>query len=213
MTTHNTPNISQALSVLMESRLSGLHVAMPARVETYDKAQQRASVQPIMRRAYISEEDQRVPEQYPVIEGVPIVFPGAGAYKMTWPINKGDIVFLIFSEGSIDKWLSVGGIDVDPDDDRRNALSDAVAIPGLLSFKGASDQVDDDALVIAGGTIKLGGQDATDPVMLKSEMDSLRSDYRLHTHLDPASGSTGAPQAPYDWSTPIAGSSVVKTNG
>lgn len=169
----NTPTIAQSLATVFDSRLAALHVAMPARVESYDASQQRATVQPLTRRAFIAEDDSRTPEKLPPIEGVPIIFPGAGAYKITFPIAKGDIVMLLFAEGSIDKWLTTGAVDVDPDDDRRNALSDAVAIPGLLPFKNPSDQVDDDAMVISAPELKLGSKDATELVSFKSALDKL----------------------------------------
>lgn len=187
----NSPTLIQGFAQMLDSRLEALHVAMPGRVESYDASQQRAAVKPLIRRAAISEDDTRVAESLPVIEGVPVIFPGAGAFKITFPISKGDIVWLVFGEGSLDKWLDKGGSDVDPDDDRRNALSDAVAIPGILPFSDASDQTADGAMVLSGAEIRAGSKDATDPVVLKSEFDTLQAKYDTHTHLDPVSGSTG----------------------
>lgn len=49
------------------------------------------------------------------------------------PVAVGDTGLLIFSDRSLDVWLATGGI-VDPGDDRRHALSDAVFVPGLRPF-------------------------------------------------------------------------------
>lgn len=157
----NTPSFTGALQQLIDTAVASAHIGMPARVESYDASQQRISAKPIIRRTATQEDGERIAESLPVIEGVPVIFPGAGAYKITWPIAKGDIVWLMFGECSLDKWLSLGGSDVDPNDDRRNALSDAVAIAGILPFSRASDQTDPSAMVLA-GALKLGGTLAVD---------------------------------------------------
>ena len=48
-------------------------------------------------------------------------------------MNAGDQVLLVFSERSLDVWLSAGGI-VDPNDTRKHHISDAIAIPGCYPF-------------------------------------------------------------------------------
>jgi len=56
----------------------------------------------------------------------------SGADLVT-PVAVGDTGLLVFCDGSLDVWLSKGGL-VDPLDDRHHALSDAVFIPGLRPF-------------------------------------------------------------------------------
>jgi hypothetical protein len=55
---------------------------------------------------------------------------------LVMPISVGDPGLLVFADGSLDVWLSHGGL-VDPLNDRHHALSDAVFIPGLRSFNNA----------------------------------------------------------------------------
>jgi len=182
VTVLNTPTLIQGFQAMLDGRIEAMHTAMPARVESYDSSEQRVSVKPIVRRAAILEDDTRDAESLPIIEGVPVLFPGAGSFKITFPISKGDIVLLIFSEGSLDKWLDTGAVDVDPDDDRRNALTDAIAIPGLLPFAAPTDQVDSSALVISAPEIKLGSKDASNPIALKSDLTALKTYLDTHVH-------------------------------
>jgi len=55
-------------------------------------------------------------------------------------------VLLIFSERSLERWLSVGGV-VEPGSNRKFDISDCIAIPGLFSFANPIDD-DSDNLVV-----------------------------------------------------------------
>lgn len=189
----NTPSLGASIRALIESELLATHIAMPARVLEYDASQQRVSVKPIIRRGIFGEDGERVAEDIPAIEGVPVIFMGAGSIKITFPIPAGSVVWLMFSECSLDKWLTTGANDVDPDDDRRNALSDAVAIPGLLPFSDASDQTHDTAAVFAASEIRLGSKDATALLALKSDVEALKTVFDAHQHPDPSTGFVGTP--------------------
>ena len=171
----NTPSLSGSIQRIIDAALASAHIGMPARVESYDASQQRVSVKPIIRRGVVGEDGERFAESIPMIEDIPVIFFGAGLHKMTFPISKGDIVWLLFGEGSLDKWLAYGASDVDPDDDRRNALSDAVAIPGIMPFASASDQTHATATVISAPEILLGSKDATELAGLKSDHATLKS--------------------------------------
>ncbi|MGN6108539.1 MAG: Gp138 family membrane-puncturing spike protein [Kofleriaceae bacterium] len=171
-----SPSWAEVLSGAIDTALQEVFVAMPGRVESFDAATQRASVQPLVRRAYYDAElDETVNERHPVIPDVPICFPGAGDWRLTFPIVKGDTVLLVFASCSLDRWLSRGG-EVDPEDDRRHSLSDAVAIPGLYSFGGTSKPstpVPSDAMTFHGTAFKF-GPDATDRVARESDLRALR---------------------------------------
>lgn len=156
-----TPTWTRVLTDCIDARLSDVHTSIPGRVESYDSSTQRASVQPLLKRGYEDEEGERQVEILPVIQDVPIVFPGSGSYADTFPISKGDIVLLVFMENSIDRWLSVGGL-IDPSDDRRFALSDAVAIPGLRHSRLDPTAVSSSARVISAPEIQLGSTAAVD---------------------------------------------------
>lgn len=212
MTTENTPSLFEVIDSSISGRLSTLHVGMPARVETYDASELRVSVKPLIRRVFEDETTALVSESLPVIDSVPVIFQGAGSYRITFPINKGDIVWLMFSSASLDEWLAKGG-EVDPvvKDERRFHLSDAVAIPGIYDFKNART-AKTDALVIETPTeIRLGDDTASDPVALKSDLTTLKSYLDAHTHLVPgATGGGGGltTNSPSASPTPVASTKV-----
>src|SRR5690606_33082216 len=102
---------------------------------------------------------------------------GSGGFRVTFPVDAGDEVLLIFSESALDAWLTYGG-EVDPVDDRRFSLSDAIAIPGLRNFSNPLSSAPADRATFGKDTgaqihvddteIRLGANDASDFVALAS---------------------------------------------
>jgi hypothetical protein len=133
MTASRSPELSEVLDLVRGSAVADVRVAMPGRVVRWDAAKQQVDVAPVIRNAYEDEDGVRQVEDMPVIPSVPVVFPGGGGFRVTFPIAVGDHVLLVFSDKSLDKWLAVGG-NVDPGDDHLHNLSDAIAIPGLHDF-------------------------------------------------------------------------------
>ncbi len=184
-----TPTLPELLRTILDAQLNDIHISMPARVETYDASKLSVNVQPLIKRAFTDEAGDRQTEAFPVIPNVPLIFPGAGAYRITFPVKKGDLVTLLIAEASLDKWLETESV-VDPLDDRRNMMIDAQAIPGLRSFKSANG-ANEDALVIdvpSGGEMRLGSESATDPVALKSDLDAIKTFFE--DQFDTAAGHT-----------------------
>lgn len=128
-----TPDLFQVITEIVRWQLAELNTAIPARVLGYDPETQQASVQPLLKRRL---KDGRVLSRAP-ITGVPVVFPAAGGGIITFPVEVGDTVLLIFSQRSIDRWVNSDGGEVDPLDNRMHAISDAIALPGLYTFPNA----------------------------------------------------------------------------
>jgi hypothetical protein len=128
-----TPELFEVIDQIAKSQLDSAFVSMPARIESYDAAKQKAVVQPLVKFSHEDEGGERVIELLPAIDSVPVVFLGSGFGSFTAPISRGDTVLLIFTSCSLDRWLQRGG-EVDPDDDRRGDLTDAIAIPNLRPF-------------------------------------------------------------------------------
>ena len=192
MTVENTPTLANALLGFFQGQCSGMYTSMPGRVETYDASTLKASVKPLIQRTYADESGEFQSESLPVIDSVPVLFQGAGGMRITFPVAKGDIVLLMFANNSLDRWLAIGG-EVEPQDERRFALSDAVAIPGLSDFKNAKS-ADASALVLEGSDIRLGSPSATDPLVTKSVLDAAFAKYDLHVHTQVTS--LGVPTVP-----------------
>lgn len=156
--TTRSPTLAETMNRGAARQISRIRVALPARVETYDAATQQVSVQPLIQDGYTDESGERQAERLPVIPHVPVVFPGAGGFRVTFPIAVGDTVLVVFSSSSLDQWLALGG-EVDPKDDRRHDLSDAIAIPGLRDFAHALSSAPTSTMSIGkdgGPTIEIG---------------------------------------------------------
>lgn len=122
----DTPSMAKVIKDAIEARLCEVHTAMPAEIVSFDKATGLASVTPSLKRRYVLNGEL---VDLPVISNVPVLNPRGGGALISFDMQKGDPVTLLFSERSLDKWLSAGG-KVDPGDPRKHALSDAYAFPG-----------------------------------------------------------------------------------
>lgn len=170
----NSPTFETALAGMIDGKIAGIFTAMPGRVESYNSATQKAVILPLVKVAHTDENGARVAREIAPLVDVPIQFPGMGQFRITMPVNSGDIVLLIFASCSLDRWLSSGGV-TDPGDDRHHDLSDAIAIPGLYSFNRLPTDASQAAMVLHGEEIRLGSSSATDGVAMKSDLDALKS--------------------------------------
>lgn len=187
----NTPTIANALTRAIDAALRRVNTMIPARVESYDRAKQTITAQPLIPIAYLDESGARVTEKLPAVTSVPVLCFGGGGTSIAPPLRKGDTVLLCFAQAAIDKWLDQGGLG-DPIFDRRFDLSDAMAIPGLRPRTAAlgSDATHATDMVIAGG-LRLGGSGGVEPTLManafKTALDTLIS------AIGSAVGSSGTP--------------------
>lgn len=170
-----TPSLSAVLQAAGERMLNEVHTCMLGEIVSYDSAEGSASVQPLIKRIF-TQDGERIVETLPVIQRVPVKFLGSGGIRVKFPISVGDVVLLLFCENSIDRWKVRGG-QLDPGDERKFSMSDAVAIPGFSDFTSFMDA--DPMIEITSTEVKIGG---TDRLVRKTEFES-------HTHT--VTGSAG----------------------
>lgn len=132
-----TTKFMQVVQQMIENRVTDVHTALPGIVDSYDDTTQIAEVTPAVKRVLKNGKEVILPK----CTSVPILFPGGGNAVIKFPIEKGDLVLLVFCERSIDDVVVSGRLS-NPNQKRKHSLSDAVAIPGLLprsgSYTGAS---------------------------------------------------------------------------
>ena len=195
-----SPTLQEVLERVRGAAGADVRVALPAKVVRYDATKRQVDAAPCVKEFYTDEDGARVAEALPVITSVPVCFPSSGGFSVTFPVSVGDYVLLVFSDLSLDKWLATGGV-VDPSDDRRHALIDAVAIPGLQDFGHAVDASG------ASGCIEIGQdggifQGVGLGASLKTWLDG-------HTHAsNGATPTPGTPGAGTDTMSPAASASV-----
>jgi len=141
----NNYSIANAIKVLTRHLIGQVHTSIPARIEKYDKKTQKADVKPMLKKTYQDGEEV----EYPIIPNVPLVMPRTASSGVILPVSKGDTVLLVFSERSIDGWLSTGDLSSTPADQRFD-LSDAIGIVGLFPFTETSQASGDDVEVFFG---------------------------------------------------------------
>lgn len=215
----SAPLLEDIIDAGLGSALDQVYTAQPATVISFDKTQLTVSVQPLFKERFVNEDDEVAFRTRPVIPGVPVCFQGAGDYRATFPVKKGDTVLLVHLIQAKDAWqFAKNSTPVEISDVRRHDITDCVAIPGVLSkagAAGASARVDDSAWVFhTGGKIKLGGG-STKPVTRNSDVENAiigcLSDATVISAI--AANGVGLPAAVvgYFQAHPIAGSSVTES--
>lgn len=108
-----------------------LRVAAPGIVTSFDPGEQTVSVQLAIReKRYNDGEEEWV--EIPTLVDVPVVFPRAGGYTLTFPVQAGDECLVVFGDDCMDAWWQSGGVQ-NQIDCRRHDLSDGYAILGPWS--------------------------------------------------------------------------------
>ncbi len=136
--TTRAPTLQEVIQGAIVAELIYQAGGMPARIVKFDAAKQMVNVKPLINRPYQGEDGETLVESIPVISNVPIVVPGGGGYRATWPITasdvNGDTCWLCFSDFSMDAWLAGGGQEVNPVINHTRQLTDAIAIVSLRPF-------------------------------------------------------------------------------
>ncbi len=228
-----TPDLAEVIDAAITNRLCRVNVALPGRVEKWDPATQKADVKPLLQAVQVDRDGNDVVDILPVIPDVPVMFPRANDFFMSFPIKVGDHVLLIFNSRSIDIWSQGQGPDTNPVDPRLHDLNDAVALPGFYPFGKPLNDVHPDNIVIGkdggdsihikddptgmAGSVHLGEENAAEFVVLADKlqtrlmdletklMNFVNTDYNFHIHNAGMAliGNMGAPVAGVT-STPFA---------
>lgn len=152
MIPNTQPSLVELVQTMIDRSLTETHTCLPGIVESFDEATQLAKVNPAIKRLARASGSVAIP---PILD-VPVVFPSAGGYSITFPVSAGDEVLLVFSERAIDNWLSQGGVH-DPYAVRKHDYTDAFAIIGIHSNSRAISSYATDGLEIRNdaGTTKI----------------------------------------------------------
>jgi hypothetical protein len=104
-----TPGLPELLRAAMANNGKDQFVALPGVVRKYDSVTQRADVKPLLERAYTDDTGDDLTDDLPEIPKVPVVFPRAGNFFFSMPVEAGDNVLLLFCDRSIDNYMQSNG--------------------------------------------------------------------------------------------------------
>lgn len=113
---------------MLENHSNNMRVAIPGYIVDFNSSTQTATIQPT-----IKERLKGTQVDLPKLLDVPVQFPKAGGYSITFPVKTGDECLVIFSDMCIDAWYQSGGIQPQLES-RRHDLSDGIAILGISSL-------------------------------------------------------------------------------
>lgn len=206
----------ETMRTVLDGRQSRIWTAMPGIVQTVDLVKMTCSVQPAIQGTVTDENGNKQNVNYPLLINVPIVFPGAGGFIITFPIAANDEVLVVFASRCIDSWWQSGGTLNQPMEARMHDLSDGFALPGprsqtklVGSISSTGAQIRNEAgtayvEIASDGKIKLvspseidltGNLKVTGNIQATGEVTAGTIPLTTHRHIGvtPGSGTSGTP--------------------
>ncbi|MBT4265064.1 MAG: hypothetical protein HOD85_12735 [Deltaproteobacteria bacterium] len=179
------PSLNDMLEAFWDRKVSGLHTAMPGKVESYTKATRLATVKPLIKFQFV---DEQSPTEIPNLQDVPVLMPGTASGCIHLPGIVGATGLLVFAENSIEDWIAGAGNAVFPTEGRKFDLSDAFFIPGvypeLMPYLGDIDEDVLDLSVMPGIKMRM-GNGAADIVTQLHELADIVSKIIVATGTGP----------------------------
>lgn len=117
----------ESLRLALENAQSQIWTSMPAVVTDVNLAAQTISAQPAIQGSVSNPDGSTRNVNMPLLVDVPIVWPRAGGFALTFPIKAGDEVLVVFASRCIDSWWQSGGVGA-PAEARMHDLSDGFAV-------------------------------------------------------------------------------------
>lgn len=226
----DTPSLAEAFRNAFDESMLEVRVALPCKVLEYDATTRTVRVTPLVGRYVRDMEGKEKAEELPVINAVPVIFPGGGGAEATFPIQPGDTGELSFHDSSLDEWKAADNQPVIARDIRSHALTDATFRPGLRSPGGPGNAPRTDAAVFGYATAETGGKHAVHVTpggislgepsaayavalaeKVQAAFDAFVETYNTHTH--PETGTTTSATTMQATSPSGLGSPTVKVKG
>lgn len=129
MTLADQPSELEILQAAQKRSLNSVHTSLPGVVKSYNGLLQTAEVELTIQLPSANGTLHTVP---PLLD-VPVVFPRGGGFAVTFPLDSGDGVLVVFSEEDYSKWRLTDSSPVEPSIRRRHGIY-PFAIPGAFSL-------------------------------------------------------------------------------
>jgi hypothetical protein len=133
----NRLELTDDKGILLRQALAGhqttIWTALPAIVSKFTPGQMTCEVQPTIQAQLTDQYGAKTWKALPLLLDCPVMFPSAGGFALTFPINQGDEVLVIIASRCIDAWWQKGGVQ-QQSELRMHDLSDGFVIPGPRSL-------------------------------------------------------------------------------
>lgn len=126
---------------VLQKFLQGVDDMLPARVVAYDRATNRATVQPLIR--ILTTGGELVSRAQ--ISSVPVFQIGGGNFMLNFPLNPGDLGWVKANDRDISKYLQ-GYTETGPNTLRKHSFEDAIFFPQIMT--GYTIEGEDNANVV-----------------------------------------------------------------
>lgn len=138
-----TPSLDAAGRSMTNDAIRRLRTALPGRVVSFDPERQTAVIEAMTHQVLQDGASAAIP---PLLD-VPVQFPRAGGFVITFPVKAGDEGQIIINDRCIDGWWQSGAGGA-PLAHRLHDLSDATFIPGITSLPHVVRDFATDAVVL-----------------------------------------------------------------
>ena len=153
-------NMAQSIRFAIRQSLKDLYTCMPGIVESYDAETRLAVVKGALNIVTTKEEEI----EREAIHNVPVMFPSGGGFAMTFPLEQGDPVLLVYSQRGLANWKKTFGVAA-PDVFGFLSEKDAIAIPGFGPTQGELEHMiaieSDGVHIRTTGKLAIEAQDVT----------------------------------------------------
>ena len=127
-----SPGLQEALRASFDYLTADMYTTIPGIVVSVtNQDENRVVVQPAIN--LVSHDMFEVSERPPVMD-VPYITPQSIQGGLSFPVQAGDPVTLVFSMRGLDTWKAGNGYPTTPSDRRKFDIRDCVAVPGLFPF-------------------------------------------------------------------------------
>lgn len=150
----NPDRFTTTLGDLITSKLADVHTAVPARLTSINYGTGRGSAQPLVKSAIGTSKSI----SYPELLDVPIVIQSgnSGKAKLTFPLQAGDTVLVVFSERDPSNFLSGNNGDNLSEPAQRTYLGlYPIAIIPCLSAGNSGTEIDNQNLILQNDQSKI----------------------------------------------------------
>ena len=103
-------NPADVLDQALDMRQARIHTATVGIVKAVDLEKQTVTVKVALQGFTVDEQGEKHWQDIPLLVDVPIVWPRAGGFALTFPVKPEDECLVVFGERCFDAWWQSGGV-------------------------------------------------------------------------------------------------------